>query len=231
MNVAGCTVLALALPAVALFAQTPLEQAADAYLTAQTAEIELKEHPPPDRTRSEYLSIIRMYERVYLITPHTGYADDALFNIAALYELIDDSRNAARTLQFLVREYPASRFVSQAESDLERLTAPPATDATIETADDNGNRASAGPARPDRSVAVENIRYWESQKSVRIVVDLAGEPHVYSGRRPKSAARIRRHPRCTGGEFARAKVLSRRVCHASQRSRGTERCRHRQGRS
>ena len=181
MNVAGCTVIALVLPAVALLAQTPLEQAADAYLTAQAAEIELKANPPPDRTRSKYLSVIRMYERVYLITPHTGYADDALFNIAALYELIDDSRNAVRTLQFLAREYPASRFVSQAESDLERLTAPPATDAAIETADDNGNRPSAGPVRPDRSVAVENIRYWESQKSVRVVVDLAGEPTFTQG--------------------------------------------------
>ena len=97
-------------------------QAGQAYLASQNEDIALKEKPVADRSRAEYLRLIRLYERVYLITPHTGYADDALVNIAALYEEIGDSKDAITTLRFLVREYPSSRFLPTARADIERMS-------------------------------------------------------------------------------------------------------------
>ena len=105
--------------------QTLLQKAGAAYQEAQRQEIVLKEKAPSDRSRSEYLRVIRLYERVYLTTPHTGYADNALVNIAALYDEIQDPRDAVKTLRFLIREYPASRFIGTAEDEIRRLTEPP----------------------------------------------------------------------------------------------------------
>ena len=51
-------------------------------------EATLNEKPEGQRTRAEYLKVINAYQRTYIITPHTGFADDALMSIARLYEQI-----------------------------------------------------------------------------------------------------------------------------------------------
>ncbi len=161
--------------------QTLLQKAGAAYQEAQRQEIVLKEKAPSDRGRSEYLRVIRLYERVYLTTPHTGYADDALVNIAALYDEIQDPRDAVKTLRFLIREYPASRFIGTAEDEIRRLTEPPKP---LEPATPTPKPVRVPePAPPDVTawVYVDNVRYWESQKSVRVVIDLDGEPSFRQG--------------------------------------------------
>ena len=155
------------------WSQTPLrDQAGQAYLAAQNEDIALKEKPVADRSRAEYLRLIRLYERVYLITPHTGYADDALVNIAALYEEIGDSKDAITTLRFLVREYPSSRFLPTARADIERMS--PGNEEIFEEARSVTEDPRGAPDSP-ATVSIDNVRYWESQKSVRVVVDMSGE--------------------------------------------------------
>ena len=162
--------------------QTLLQKAGAAYQEAQRQEIVLKEKAPSDRSRSEYLRVIRLYERVYLTTPHTGYADDALVNIAALYEEIQDPKDAVKTLRFLIREYPASRFIGTAEDEIRRLTEPPKP---LEPVPPTPEPVRVPEPDPSDAVAawvyVDNVRYWESQKSVRVVVDLDGEPSFRQG--------------------------------------------------
>ena len=136
-----------------------LEKARQAYLSAQALESELNEKKEAERSREQYLKVIRAYQRVYLITPHTGYADDALLAIAHLYEAIHDYEDATRTLTFLIREYPGTPFKDTAEKDLNRLRGVPL----------------------QKTIAVDNIRYWEAQNSVRVVVDLGGEIHFNQG--------------------------------------------------
>src|SRR5205809_3778687 len=136
-----------------------LEKARQAYLSAQALESELNEKKEAERSREQYLKVIRAYQRVYLITPHTGYADDALMSIAHLYEAIHDYEDATRTLTFLIREYPGTPFKDTAEKDLSRLRGVPL----------------------QKTIAVDNLRYWEAQNSVRVVVDLGGEIHFHQG--------------------------------------------------
>ncbi|PYR87745.1 MAG: hypothetical protein DMG19_09860, partial [Acidobacteria bacterium] len=119
----------------------------------------LNEKKEAERSREQYLKVISVYQRVYLITPHTGYADDALLAIAHLYEAIHDYEDATRTLTFLIREYPSTPFKDTAEKDLNRLRGVPL----------------------QKTIAVDNIRYWEAQNSVRVVVDLGGEIHFNQG--------------------------------------------------
>src|SRR6266566_7192823 len=130
-----------------------LQKARQAYMSAEALESGLNEKPEADRTRAEYLKVINEYQRVYLITPHTGYADNALMAIARLYEEIHDNANATRTLNFLIHEYPSTPFKDTAEKDLVRLQG-----GTVH-----------------QTVAVDNIRYWEAQNSVRVVVDITGD--------------------------------------------------------
>src|SRR5262245_55749116 len=118
-----------------------LEKARQAYVSARALESELNAKKEAERTRELYLRVIRAYQRVYLITPHTGYADDALVVIARLYEEMHDSANAIRTLTFMIREYPATPFKDSAQKDLVRLQG-----GTVQ-----------------KTVGVDNVLYWEEE--------------------------------------------------------------------
>jgi N-acetylmuramoyl-L-alanine amidase len=122
-------------------------------------EATLNEKPEEERTRAEYLKVISAYQRTYLITPHTGYADNALTAIAKLYEEIKDNSDAIKTLKFLIHEYPSTPFKDAAEKDIARLS--------------GGNTALS--TALSKSTSVDNIRYWEAQNSVRVVVDVGAE--------------------------------------------------------
>src|SRR6516225_10097815 len=131
-----------------------LQKARQAYLAAQAMEATLNEKPEEERTRAEYLKVISAYQRTYLITPHTGYADNALTAIAKLYEEIKDNADAIKTLKFLIHEYPGTPFKDGAEKDIARLS---------------------GVTTLSKTTSVDNIRYWEAQNSVRVVVDVGGD--------------------------------------------------------
>ena len=136
-----------------------LQKAHQQYVAAQALEAKLNDKPEADRTRTEYLKVITAYQRVYIITPHTGYADDALLNIARLYEEIKDTADAIKTLKFMVHEYPSTPFKDTAEKDIARLSG-----VTLQ-----------------KTTPVDNIRYWEAQNSVRVVVDIGGEVSFNQG--------------------------------------------------
>lgn len=145
-------------------AQDLRQQAERAWFAAQEEDQAFQSLPPEARTRNEHLRIIHLYERVYLITPHSGYADDALLRIATLYEDTGADKEAITTLRFLVSDYPASRHIPVARERIARLTGAQA-----------GETETASARDPDH-VWVDNIRYWESEGSLRVVVDTEGPP-------------------------------------------------------
>src|SRR5207245_4666068 len=109
-----------------------LAKAKEAYMSAQALESELKDKKEAERSREQYLKVIRSYQRVYLITPHTGYADNALIAIAHLYEAIHDYEDATRTLTFLIREYNRTPFNDTAQKDVNRIRTVPLQKTTEE---------------------------------------------------------------------------------------------------
>jgi len=156
----GVVLLTVFLNAIPAFSQTtPAQKASAQFRTAEKAEAVLNEKPEANRSRADYLKVIRAYERVYLITPKTSWADNALTSIARLYEVMKDSKNAVKTLQFLLNEYPQTPFREMATRDVARLSG--AGDVTLKES------ASA-------SASVENIRFWQEDRSIRIVVDVTG---------------------------------------------------------
>jgi N-acetylmuramoyl-L-alanine amidase len=142
------------------YSQTLLQRAATQYLEAEAAEAALNEKPAPGRSNSEYARVIAAYERVFHITPHTGYADNALTAIARLYEQMKDRKMAIATLQYLLKEYPQTQFRDIAERDIARL---------------NGIQSVTAGA------AIDNIRYSEIGNTARIVVDVTGDIRFKQG--------------------------------------------------
>ena len=89
-----CVVLlTVFLSTIPAFSQTtPAQKASAQFRTAEKAEAALNEKPEANRSRADYLKVIRAYERVYLITPKTSWADNALTSIARLYEVMQEQQ-------------------------------------------------------------------------------------------------------------------------------------------
>ena len=167
-------------------AQDLRQQAERAWIEAREADAVFRSLPPGSRTRNEHLRIIRLYQQVYLTTPHSGYSDDALINIATLYEDTEAFSDAVRTLRFLVSDYPGSKHVPDARDRIARLTGEETAGAqpgrVVETVIETvieplpAPPAPPAPALPAELVSVDGIRYWEEGNSLRVVVDLEGQP-------------------------------------------------------
>ena len=76
----------------------------------------LESRPEKDRSLKEYTAVLNTYRRVYLITPRAAEVPAALNQVAELYRAMGDLFNAkyyqlaVNTYQFLLREYPGSRY-------------------------------------------------------------------------------------------------------------------------
>src|SRR5215475_2334316 len=68
------------------------------------------------RTLAEYKSVVASYRKVYLISPHAADVQDSLLAVGELYTEMGDRfgrayyQSAVESYQFLLREYPKSRF-------------------------------------------------------------------------------------------------------------------------
>ena len=72
------------------------------------------------RTLADYRQVVSSYRRVYLITPHAAEVPDSLLAISQLYTEMGEHfgrtyyQSAVDAYRFLLREYPASRYVPDA---------------------------------------------------------------------------------------------------------------------
>ncbi|HWQ03176.1 MAG TPA: AMIN domain-containing protein, partial [Candidatus Nitrosotenuis sp.] len=105
-------ILSFSLP---LFAQKKA-QARSQYERAEKVRTALYGKSPKVRTEKEFLNVISTYRRVYLITPHAEEVTNSLIAIAELYQEMGRQfdakyfRSAVDTYNFLLHEYPTSRF-------------------------------------------------------------------------------------------------------------------------
>jgi N-acetylmuramoyl-L-alanine amidase len=105
--------------------------------------------------------------------PTYGACDDALFNVATLYEEMAErfSNSAYREkaiyyFGFVTREYPATRFKSAAETRIRQLQKTPAAETrTSQTSKPAGNETAS----------LTEVRYWSNQDYTRVVLQLDRE--------------------------------------------------------
>jgi N-acetylmuramoyl-L-alanine amidase len=97
------------------------KQAASAqFAKAEELRATLNSKPPEKRPLAEYKQVVGTYHRVYLITPHAAEVPDSLIAIAELYTEMGDRfgrsyyQSAVDSYQFLVEQYPTSRYCQDA---------------------------------------------------------------------------------------------------------------------
>src|SRR5271157_761982 len=96
------------------------EAAGSQFTRAEEQRAALNAKAPEKRTLAEYKQVVASYRRVYLITPHAAEVPDALFAVGELNTEMGDHfgrsyyQAAVDSYSFLIREYPASRYVQDA---------------------------------------------------------------------------------------------------------------------
>ena len=91
------------------------------FARAEGLRAQLEAKPERGRSLQEYLQVAAAYRRVYLITPHAAEVPTAIKQVADLYNHMGEQfepkyfRQALTSYEFLVRDYPASRYVLDAQ--------------------------------------------------------------------------------------------------------------------
>jgi N-acetylmuramoyl-L-alanine amidase len=96
------------------------EAAGAQFARAEEQRAILNGKPAEKRTLAEYKLVVASYRRVYLITPRAVEVADSLLSVAELYTEMGDRfgrsyyQSAVDSYQFLVREYPGSKYSQDA---------------------------------------------------------------------------------------------------------------------
>lgn len=97
------------------------------FARAEEQREELNSKPSEKRTLSDYKQVVSSYRRVGLITPRAPEVPDSLLAVAEVYAEMGDRfgrsyyQSAADSYQFLVREYPKSKYCQDAILRIARL--------------------------------------------------------------------------------------------------------------
>jgi N-acetylmuramoyl-L-alanine amidase len=96
------------------------QSAAAQFARAEEQRAALNSKPSEKRTLADYKQVVTGYRRVALITPRAAEVPDSLLAIAELYTEMGDRfgrsyyQSAADSYQFLVHEYPTSKYCQDA---------------------------------------------------------------------------------------------------------------------
>src|SRR5712664_1060630 len=96
------------------------QSASTQFARAEEQRAALNSKPTEKRTLADYKLVVTGYRRVALITPRAAEVPDSLLAVAELYAEMGDRfgrtyyQSAADSYQFLVHEYPTSRYCQDA---------------------------------------------------------------------------------------------------------------------
>src|SRR5207244_3260278 len=96
------------------------QSASAQFARAEEQRAALNAKPSDKRSLADYKQVVMSYRRVAMITPRAPEVPDSLLAVAELYTEMGDRfgrayyQSAADTYQFLVREYPTSKYCQDA---------------------------------------------------------------------------------------------------------------------
>src|SRR5229473_1572929 len=114
------TALASAEAAATATASVKRQSASTQFARAEEQRAALNSKPTEKRTLADYKMVVTGYRRVAMITPRASEVPDSLLAIAELYTEMGDRfgrsyyQSAADSYQFLVHEYPTSKYCQDA---------------------------------------------------------------------------------------------------------------------
>ena len=113
------------------------QSASTQFARAEEQRAALNSKPTEKRTLADYKQVVTGYRRVALITPRAPEVPDSLLAVAELYTEMGDRfgrsyyQSAADSYQFLVREYPTSRYCQDATLRAAKLQRDQLGDSTL----------------------------------------------------------------------------------------------------
>src|SRR5467141_3726265 len=113
------------------------QSASAQFARAEEQRAVLNSKPTEKRTLADYKLVVTGYRRVALITPRAPEVPDSLLAVAELYTEMGDRfgrsyyQSAADSYQFLVREYPTSRYCQDATLRAAKLQRDQLGDSTL----------------------------------------------------------------------------------------------------
>ena len=118
------------------------------------------------RFGDQYLNkSIETYSQLRKEYPESRHSDDALFNIAQVYNLhLKDKDKAKESYESFLKTYPRSRHAAKAKEALRAIIA-----------EESKPAPSKAAAAPSGRIQVRNLRYWNAENYTRVVVDLDRE--------------------------------------------------------
>ncbi len=158
------------------------DAARQAYKDADQYHQKLINTPSEKRTRSQYVTSITMYRRVIDHDPSYGACDDALYNIAYLYDEMAEKyssssyRNKAiYYYEFVAREYPNTKFVTTALQRAGELRKDPVKKAGTVKKSPSSKKITSARANGGQQAVLSDVRFWSNQDYTRVVLQLDKE--------------------------------------------------------
>jgi N-acetylmuramoyl-L-alanine amidase len=222
-------------------AKTNAEAAATAAVRRQSASTQfaraeeqraaLNSKPTEKRTLADYKQVVTGYRRVAMITPRAPEVPDSLLAVAELYSEMGDRfgriyyQSAADSYQFLVHEYPTSKYCQDAILRVAKLQREQLGDSALakKTYEDFLKRYPRSPRKREAQEALAELALLQNGDETNIVaqnstaVSLAAEEPranapVHSGGKSVSRSESREVPRvrrirsATNGDATRVTI-------------------------
>jgi N-acetylmuramoyl-L-alanine amidase len=210
------------------------QSASAQYGRAEEQRAALNSKPAEKRTLADYKQLVLSYRRVALITPRAAEVPDSLLAAAELYTEMGDRfgrsyyQSAADSYQFLVREYPTSRYCQDAILRIAKLQRDQLGDSSLakKTYEDFLKRYPRSPRKREAQEALAELALLQNSEAPSTPNSVAsnsapadsnaGEPRsnapVHSGGRSVNRTdsseipRVRRIRAAVNGEATRVTI-------------------------
>src|SRR6266702_7526346 len=158
------------------------------FARAEEQRAALNSKPSEKRTLADYKQVVDVYRRVVMISPRAPEAPDSLLAVAELYTEMGDRfgrgyyQSAADTYQFLVHEYPTSKYCQDAILRVAKLQRDQLGDSTLakRTYEDFLKRYPRSPRKREAQEALAELALLQNSDAPSATNNVAQDSNAAS---------------------------------------------------
>ena len=164
------------------------QSASAQFARAEEQRAALNSKPSEKRTLADYKQVVAVYRRVVMISPRAPEAPDSLLAVAELYTEMGDRfgrgyyQSAADTYQFLVHEYPTSKYCQDAILRVAKLQRDQLGDSTLakKTYEDFLKRYPRSPRKREAQEALAELALLQNSDAPSATNNVAQDSNAAS---------------------------------------------------
>src|SRR6266481_1181903 len=175
------------------------QSASAQFARAEEQRAALNSKPTEKRTLADYKQVVTGYRRVALITPRAPEVPDSLLAVAELYTEMGDRfgrnyyQSATDSYQFLVREYPTSRYCQDATLRAAKLQRDQLGDSTLakKTYEDFLKRYPRSPRKREAQEALAELALLQNGDAPSATNSVASNSTTEAAEEPRASTPAR----------------------------------------